>query len=48
MPPIPVKPSQKIAIEVLDGIMQDILGFHILEPKVVIHNSYKVKPNIKH
>ena len=38
----------RVAIEVLDGIVNDALGFHILEAIVSYEPRYKVKPRIKH
>jgi hypothetical protein len=42
-----VKEPLKIAIETLDSIVHQALGFHILEAIVTYESRFKVKPRIK-
>lgn len=42
-----IKESKAIAYELLDQILSDKLGFHILEPQVRFEERYKVRPQIK-
>lgn len=39
--------SQRVAIEVLDGLFEQMLGIHILEPMSEIKEVVRVKPNLK-
>jgi hypothetical protein len=42
-----LKPSKVAAIEVLDSILADKFGFHLLEPIMRFEERMKVKPSIK-
>jgi len=42
-----MKESKVVALEVLDSILSDKLGFHFLEPMVKFEERYKVKQQIK-
>lgn len=40
--------AKTVALEVLDQIMSEKMGFHILEALVSYESRFKVKPRIKH
>ena len=44
----PAPESHKLVYEVLDGIMNDTLGFHLLEPRAKVTKIPKAVPQVKH
>ena len=43
----PINESKRVVIEVLDGFLNELFGFHFLEPMSEIKEVVRVKPNLK-
>lgn len=43
----PIKHSKRVVVEVLDGILSDIFGFHILEPMSEMKEHVRARPILK-
>ncbi|CDW79816.1 UNKNOWN [Stylonychia lemnae] len=46
-PQFPIDESQRVVIEVLDGFLNDVFGFHFLEPMSEIKEIARAKPNLR-
>ena len=46
-PQLNLKSSKVVSLEVLDSILNDLFGFHFLEPTVKFEEKLKVKSAIK-